>query len=63
MAHLPIFHTDAAVFGHPFDEARFALLIHLSILLLDLPGNCQDGLCHGFVLLISQTLDPDIHRV
>jgi hypothetical protein len=63
VAHLPIFHADAAVFGDPLDQAHLSLFADLHILLLDLFGNRQDRIGHSFVLLIAQLLDPGIYRV
>ena len=63
MTHLPIFDADASVFGHPFDKAHLALFAALDILLLDLFGDGQDRLGHGFVLWIAQLLDPGIDRM
>jgi len=39
MAHLPIFDTDAPIFGDTLDKAGFSLFIDLYILLLDLLCN------------------------
>ena len=41
MAHLPIFATSAPIFGNPFDQARFPVLINLHILRFDLLGDIQ----------------------
>jgi len=39
MTHLTIFDTDTPIFGDALNEASFALLIDLHILLLDLLRN------------------------
>src|SRR6266853_1295722 len=62
VAHLPSFDADTSIFGHPFDQARFPLLIDWHILLFDLPGAFQ-GRLSQFRLFLLQGLHPAFHRL
>jgi hypothetical protein len=47
----------ASIFGHPFDQAGFPLLIDVHLLLFDLPGE-GEGRLSQFHLFLWQGLHP-----